>query len=395
MSKAKNIKKKNTSGHMSTEGLIEHIKRSLPLEVEVLRPYRYQVSLPKGVFDFIVLDLSVPQNKEEALRNWRRSFQSAHNIAVYIHRASSMANLRKEIEDIAQGVELLSKKQISSIQWRIRHFYGDVPRLNDVVRTLSPPVGVPDLSSKPFIAIDEDGTDDREDVVYAKRLRNGDIKLYVGFIDVSWFIRPDTEVDLYAQRVGLTLYGSRHVISTIGPDIANGPGSFLLNEPRLAWVAEINVARNGEIRNIKEPKVYRAIIRAHQHLSPQKVNEMLNGAKTKTASLQALVDAAAALRAHRAKTRKVIEITGDGAAGVVLGECMIAGNYAIAKYLLTPRVRALGVHGIFKVHTPPSPEIKKDLVGKLSELKIQVKLGDFDDPLKFSGILDRLENLNT
>lgn len=395
MSKPKDLKKKNRSAPISTEALVEHVKRSLPLEVELLRPYRYQVVFPKGVFDFLVLDLSIPPQKEEALKFWRKYFQEKHGISVYIHRASSIANLRKEINDIAQGASLLIQKHASAIQWRIRHFYGDVPKLNDVVKTLAPPTNVEDLTDKPFIAIDEEGTADREDVVYAKRLRTGDIKLYVGFIDVSWLVKPDTEVDLYAQRVALTLYGSRHVVSTLGPDIANGPGSFLLGEPRIAWVAELHITRNGDIKNVDRPKVYRALVKAHQHLSPSQVNAVLNGGRSRKGPLGALVDAASSLRMHRARMKRLIEITGEGAAGVVLSECMIAGNYAIAKYLLSPAVQALGVHAIFKVHTPPSHEIKKDLMRKLAEMKISAKIADFDDPLKFAALLERLENTGT
>ena len=392
MSKPKDSKKKSRPVHQSTESLVESVKRSLPLEVELLRPYRYQVVFPKGLFDFLVLDLSIPPRKEEALKAWRRYFQDKHAMPVYIHRASSIANLRKEIEDIAQGSELLTQKHVSAIQWRIRHFYGDVPRLNDLVRTLAPPVDVEDLTDRPFIAIDEEGTADREDVVYARRLRNGEVKLFVGFVDVSWFVRPDTEVDLYSQRVGLTLYGSRHVISTLGPDIAGGPGSFLLNEPRVAWVAELNVTSDGQIRNIDDPRVYRALVKAHQHLTPHQVNALLNGGKTRQGTLRALADAASALRAHRARTKRVIEITGEGAAGVLLTECMIAGNFAIAKFFLSPKVKALGIPAIFKVHTPPSTEIKRDLIHKLGEIRIPARMGDFDDPLKFAAILDRLEN---
>ena len=395
MAKPKDQRKKPRAAHYSTEALVESVKRSLPLEVELLRPYRYQVVFPKGLFDFLVLDLSIPPRKEDALKSWRQYFQDKHGISVYIHRASSIANLRKEIEDLAQGSLLLTQKHVSAIQWRIRHFYGDVPRLNDVVRTLSPPVDAEDLTDRPFIAIDEEGTSDREDIVCAKRLRNGEVKLYVGFIDVSWFIRPETEVDLYAQRVGLTLYGSRHVVSTLGPDIATGPGSFLLNEPRIAWIAELNVTRDGQIRNVDDPKVYRALVKAHQHLTPEQVNQLLNGGKVRHGTLRALADAASALRAHRARTRRVIEITGEGAAGVLLSECMIAGNFAIAKYFLTPRVRSLGVHAIFKVHTPPSVEIKRDLIHKLSELHVSSRMGDFDDPLKFAAILERLENASS
>lgn len=395
MAKSKDSQKRPRSAHISTETLAESVKRSLPLEVELLRPYRYQVVLPKGIFDFLVLDLSVPPRKEGALRVWRRQFQEKHEIAVYIHRASSLANLRKEIEDIAQGVGLLSKKHLPAIEWRLGHFYGDVPRLNDLVRTLIPPAGLADLTDKPFIAIDEEGTADREDVVYAKCLRNRDIKLFVGFIDVSWFVRPETEVDLYAQRVALTQYGSRHTISTLGPDIAFGPGSFLLDEPRVAWIAELNVSPQGDIRNIRDPKVYRALVKAHFHLAPADVNKMLNGEKAKSASLKALADAASALRAHRAKAQKVIEIRGGGASGILVSECMIAANHAIAKYFLSPPVQKLGIHAIYKVHTPPSPSIKADLARKVCDLKIPARVADFDDPLKLALVLDQLEQLYT
>ena len=388
-------RKKTKATKISTERLIEQAKRSLPLEVELFRPYRYQVVLSKGVFDFLVLDLSVPPRKENALKAWRAGFQKKFKISVYIHRAATVANLRKEIEDLAQGVPLLTNKHVSSIRWKLKNFCGEAPRVNDLVRTLNPPSNLTDLTPKPFVAIDDEDTSDREDVLYARKLPNGSIRLYVGYIDVSWFVRPGSEVDDYAQRVGFTQYGSRRTIPTLGPDIATGPASFLLNQNRIAWVVELTVSPDGHIRNLSDPRVYRALVRAHQHLTPYEVNAIINGIGKRSAKLSALAEVASALRAYRARAKKVIEVSGEGASGVIISECMIAANYAIAKFFLTPRIKQLGINAIFKVHTPPTPEIRREFIKSLSELGVNARDSYFDDPVKLGSVLDHLENIAT
>ena len=50
------------------------IMRTLPLGVEPSNIYRYQVPLTAGVFNFIIVQAYIPEEKESSIAVWRKEF---------------------------------------------------------------------------------------------------------------------------------------------------------------------------------------------------------------------------------------------------------------------------------------------------------------------------------
>lgn len=133
-----------------------------------------------------------------------------------------------------------------------------------------------DLRDKETITIDCDDTKDRDDALYAEKLENGNIKLYVNISAVSYYIKKGSK--LFEEA--LLRCFSHYPINTCNPlfphKITNGICSINPGVDRLTKTCEIEISPEGKIVNYN---IYNSAIRSRKAMKYSEVNRVLSGDK--------------------------------------------------------------------------------------------------------------------
>lgn len=90
-----------------------------------------------------------------------------------------------------------------------------------------------DLRDLPLVTIDGEDARDFDDAVYAERKRSGGWRLWVAIADVSWYVRPGTELDMEAHKRGNSVYFPEFVVPMLPELLSNGLCS--LNLMLIVW----------------------------------------------------------------------------------------------------------------------------------------------------------------
>ncbi|MGE3261768.1 MAG: ribonuclease R [Bacteriovoracia bacterium] len=118
-----------------------------------------------------------------------------------------------------------------------------------------------DLRDLPFVTIDGADARDFDDAVCARKLPNGQVRLWVAIADVAHYVRPGTALDKEAYERATSIYFPHRVLPMLPERLSNGICSLNPNEDRLAMVAEIDFDLTG--RKVKH-RVLEAVFRS-QH----------------------------------------------------------------------------------------------------------------------------------
>ncbi|MGZ3710222.1 MAG: ribonuclease R family protein, partial [Bdellovibrionota bacterium] len=118
-----------------------------------------------------------------------------------------------------------------------------------------------DLRELPFVTIDGADARDFDDAVCARKMPNGQLRLWVAIADVAHYVRPGTALDKEAYERATSIYFPHRVLPMLPERLSNGICSLNPNEDRLAMVAEIDFDITG--RKIKH-RVLEAVFRS-QH----------------------------------------------------------------------------------------------------------------------------------
>jgi hypothetical protein len=373
-----------TSQALNQQELFDEISRTLPLEIELLRPQHYKVELRHGTFDFIVLKLFIPSYKERALAAWQESFEAKHGVKLFVQRERVYYGLKNQLAKLADGQGLLGAEQSPVITRILDHFNGSSPTAANLTEPVRLPTKICDRTVPHFITIDAAETKCREDAVCAQLCVDGDVRLSVAITDITWLVTPGSYVDYYAQKLGASIFGSRRVISTIGTDLAFNLASFSLGEERCAWIFDFRVRPDGTSEAVAPP--YRARIVVKEHFTPAQINAGCAEENGRGEVLRLVMEAC--LRMHRARirARKMMRVKGEGVAELAVAESMIAAKHSVARFISAQA----SVPAIFKVHTAPPLQEKESLVAQANQLGVLMAKGDFDDPLLLAQALSAL-----
>lgn len=142
---------------------------------------------------------------------------------------------------------------------------------------------VVDLRKLPMISVDNGDLDpisgklknaskDIDQVEYAERMPNGNIKMLVGIADVDAAVKKGDVVDNQAMRHGATVYTDEKIFPMIPPHFSENLTSLNEGVDRLATIKEFQVTPDGQIT---EPKIYRAHVNNRAQMAYDSVNEHL------------------------------------------------------------------------------------------------------------------------
>jgi VacB/RNase II family 3'-5' exoribonuclease len=142
-------------------------------------------------------------------------------------------------------------------------------------------------------SIDNDTSRDLDQIEFAERGSNGDVKILVGIADVDAFVPKQTPIDQHAARETTTVYTGIRNFPMLPEELSTGITSLLENVDRASVVIEFLVDSGG---NLKSSDVYRAIVRNKAQLQYSSVGAWLEGKAIAPSKISASSDLQAQLK---------------------------------------------------------------------------------------------------
>ena len=216
---------------------------------------------------------------------------------------------------------------------------------------------VRDLRATTWSSIDNTTSRDLDQVEWAEKLPNGDIRVLVGIADVDAFVEKDSPIDRRARQNTVTIYTEGHIFPMLPEELSTNLTSLNEGEDRLAVVADMTVKISGDV---PESTFYRAWVRNHVKLSYEDVAEFLDSGRTSAeisrypwVAEQIRLQDGAAVRLHKYRIKKgalefesiesKVVLDGGEIAGLVSQEpsrarklienFMVAANVEMAEFL--------------------------------------------------------------
>ncbi|MDN5865385.1 MAG: ribonuclease R [Gammaproteobacteria bacterium] len=262
-----------------------------------------------------------------------------------------------------------------------------------------------DLRELPFVTIDGEDARDFDDALYCRRAGES-LKLFVAIADVSHYVRPESPLDVEAERRGNSVYFPDRVLPMLPEALSNGLCSLNPEVDRLCMAAELDVDREGRV---KRSRFYPAVIHSQARLTYTEVAAILvdgdKKARTRRKKILAHLEDLHAVYRALAKARRqrgaidfdsveprfVFDKAGHVKALVpvlrtdahrLVEECMIAANSAVARYLQRKKVPAL-----YRAHERPPVDKLVELRDFLALHGLALGGGDTPEPKHYSKLL--------
>jgi len=163
---------------------------------------------------------------------------------------------------------------------------------------------IKDLRNLLWSSIDNDTSRDLDQIEFAQRVSNGDVKVMIGIADVDAFAAKQTAIDQHAQREATTVYTGVRIFPMIPEELSTGVTSLLENQDRLSVVIEFVVDPSG---NTKSSDVYRALVRNQAQLQYNSVGGWLEGSSPVPPKVAASAELAEQLKLQDEVAQKLRE----------------------------------------------------------------------------------------
>ncbi|MBW8734846.1 MAG: VacB/RNase II family 3'-5' exoribonuclease [Asticcacaulis sp.] len=270
-----------------------------------------------------------------------------------------------------------------------------------------------DLRHLPIVAIDPADARDHDDAVWAAADEDpanpGGFKAIVAIADVSYYVRPGSDLDREARRRGNSVYFPDRVVPMLPEELSADICSLKEGADRAALVCHLVVSAEGAL---KSWKFTRAVIRVAANIAYEDAQAAIDAELPASAAATELLDAAlkplwacwAALSKARAKRdpleldlpeRRVMLDEKGRILSVaprerldahrLIEDYMIAANVAAAKALEAKKAPVM-----YRVHEPPSREKLVALKDYLDTFGISFALGQVVKPTTFNHLLERV-----
>ena len=132
---------------------------------------------------------------------------------------------------------------------------------------------VKDLRSLLWSSIDNASSKDLDQIEWAERLPNGDIRVLIGIADVDVRVPKGSPIDKHAEQNTVTVYTQSVIFPMLPDELSTNITSLNENGDRLAVVADMIVKENGDV---PESTFYRAFVRNKAKLAYEDVGDWLD-----------------------------------------------------------------------------------------------------------------------
>ena len=268
--------------------------------------------------------------------------------------------------------------------------------------------GREDLRHLPIVAIDPTDARDHDDAVWAAPDDDPDNpngwRALVAIADVSFYVRPGSELDREARRRGNSVYFPDRVVPMLPEVLSAHICSLVEGEDRAALVCHLQVGADGQL---KSWSFTRAVVRIAANIAYEDAQAAIDGVldhpltDTALRSLWSCWTALATARDKREpldlnlpERRVVLDELGRIMsvaprerldAHRLIEDYMIAANVAAAKALEAKKAPVM-----YRDHEPPSREKLVALKDYLETLDVPFALGQVVKPATFNRILDKV-----
>ena len=281
-----------------------------------------------------------------------------------------------------------------------------------------------DLTHLPIVAIDPEDARDHDDAIWAQPDGQGGWNAVVAIADVSFYVRPGSELDREARARGNSVYFPDRVVPMLPEELSADICSLKEGEDRAAMACHLKISKDGEL---KSWRFTRAKVRIAANIAYEDAQGAIDAANEEPVevssptcsmpdvegpvprelvekSLKPLWGCWRALFAARHKRdpleldlpeRRVMldekgRIMSIAArdrldAHRLVEDFMIAANVAAARALEAKKAPVM-----YRVHEPPSREKLVALKDYLSTFGIDFALGQVIRPSTFNAIIRRL-----
>jgi len=131
-----------------------------------------------------------------------------------------------------------------------------------------------DLREMPWASIDNDDSEDLDQLTVAESMPDGKIKIRVAVADVDALVKKDSAIDQDARQNTTSVYTAAQIFPMLPIKLSTNFTSLNLNEDRLAIVVEMVIGADG---SLLDSDVYRAAVRNHAKLAYNGVAAWLEG----------------------------------------------------------------------------------------------------------------------
>ncbi|CAM4005884.1 ribonuclease R [Xenorhabdus thuongxuanensis] len=267
-----------------------------------------------------------------------------------------------------------------------------------------------DLRALPLVTIDGEDARDFDDAVYCERKRGGGWRLWVAIADVSYYVRPQTALDIEARSRGNSVYFPSQVVPMLPEVLSNGLCSLNPEVDRLCMVCEMTVSAQGKLSSYK---FYEAVMNSHARLTYTKVWKILQGDQELREHYMPLVQHIEYLHElyqaleHAREQRGAISFESEEAkfifnaerrieriepvvrndAHKLIEECMILANIAAARFVEKHHEPAL-----YRIHDRPKEESILNLRSVFNELGLSLLGGMTPEPKDYAQLMKQVAN---
>jgi ribonuclease R len=264
-----------------------------------------------------------------------------------------------------------------------------------------------DLTHLPIVAIDPADARDHDDAIWATKRADGDgWDAIVAIADVSFYVRPGSELDKEARARGNSVYFPDRVVPMLPEELSADICSLKQGQARAAMACHLHVGKDGQL---KSWKFTRAKICVAANIAYENAQAAIDGTpglvdpEVVEKALKPLWECWQALFAARAKRgpleldlpERRVELDEKGRilsvaprerldAHRLVEDYMIAANVAAARALEAKKAPVM-----YRVHEAPGREKLVALKDYLATFDLEFALGQVIRPATFNSILKR------
>lgn len=322
------------------------------------------------------------------------------------------ATKAKVIERIGDPFAPKALSMIAIARHEIPHVFGaeTIAEAERAAKLPLTPEGREDLRDLPIVAIDPIDARDHDDAVWAipdeDPGNKGGYKAIVAIADVSYYVRPDGELDREARRRGNSVYFPDRVVPMLPETLSAGVCSLKAGEDRAAMACHLVIDKHGKVTSWR---FTRALVRLRANIAYEQAQAAYDADEARNEwdadvlpSLKNLWACWAMLAKARAARspldldlpeRQVILDDQGGIAEIrvrdrldsmrLIEDYMIAANVAAAKALEAKKSPVM-----YRIHEPPSREKLVSLKEYLETFDQSFALGQVITPAVFNRLID-------
>jgi len=264
-----------------------------------------------------------------------------------------------------------------------------------------------DLTHLPIVAIDPEDARDHDDAIWASARDDGGWDAIVAIADVSFYVRPGSELDKEARARGNSVYFPDRVVPMLPHELSSDICSLKQGQVRAALACHLVVGKDG---TLKSWKFTRAKICVAANIAYENAQAAIDGTaglvepQLIESALKPLWDCWAALLAARNRREPLeldlperrVMLDEKGRilsvaprerldAHRLVEDYMIAANVAAAKALEKKKAPVM-----YRIHEGPGREKLVALKDYLATFGVEFALGQVIKPATFNRILERV-----